>query len=107
MHHVKTRINYDSYVPSGSDPPITTLELVEERAMARAYHLCALGYLLANFNPEHPIDTGWENSIALRSYGLLIESISQGIFGDIDALLELSTPANADNINPGLEGEEK
>ena len=90
MHQI--RIEYDSFVPTGSGPPLTPLQLVEQRAMARAYHLCSLGFMLSCFdhaNNPHKID-GDQLSLSLQSYGLLLQGISEGIFRDIDELLALS-----------------
>lgn len=92
--HIRNRLEYESFMPSdGSESPPTKLKLVEHRAMTRAYHLCALAFMLGSFQPETPIGTGWEDSMPLRSYGLLIESISEGLFRDIDEIAELAFEA--------------
>lgn len=95
--HLRTRIAYDVGFPHDNGPPLTKPEQIEMRAQARAYHLCALGYMLASFHPEREIGTGWEDSVALRSFGMLIESISEGVFNDIEELLALSQPKSEEN----------
>lgn len=87
MSQTSLRINYTTYLP-GSRHDISPDEACSLNAAAQQMHLSALGFMLANFQPDANATINDDLVCSLRSYGSLISAIANSALGETD---ELST----------------
>lgn len=90
--HKAIRINYDTFIygdPAETEK-LTPIDKAEHSAIERNAHIIALFFLLSRIDLRFENLDEFDTNIQLRRVGDLGVGISEGIFGDVDHLVEIA-----------------